>query len=46
MFNYNKYYEEKNEIEEEEINDKKILLQIYKKNKEFYRTETYKRFFL
>lgn len=46
MFNYNKYYEEKNEIEEEEMNDKKILLQIYKKNKEFYRTETYKRFFL
>ncbi|MCT7637001.1 hypothetical protein [Aliarcobacter butzleri] len=44
-FNYNLYYEDK-EREQEILEDKEILKQIYKRNKDFFKTETYKRFFL
>lgn len=43
-FNYATYY--KNENEEELLEDKEILKQVYKRNKEFYKSDTYKRFFL
>ena len=43
-FNYATYY--KNENEEELLNEKETLNKLYKKNKEFYKTDTYKRFFL
>lgn len=45
MFNYNLYYENE-EREQELLEDKEILKQVYKKNKEFYKTDTFKRFFL
>ena len=44
-FNYNLYYEDK-EREQEILEDKEILKQIYKRNKDFFKTDTYKRFFL
>ena len=43
-FNYYTYYE--NENEEELLNEKETLKNIYRKNKEFYKSDTYKRFFL
>ena len=45
-FNYLTYYKNENENEYETLTDKEILKQIYKRNKEFYKTNTYKRFFL
>lgn len=47
-FNYLTYYknENENENEIEDLEDKEILKQVYKKNREFYKTDTYKRFFL
>ena len=45
MFNYNLYYENE-EREQEILEDKEILKQIYKRNKDFFKTDTYKRFFL
>lgn len=45
MFNYNTYYQNE-EREQELLEDKEILKQVYKRNKEFYKTDTYKRFFL
>ena len=44
-FNYNLYYE-KEEREQELLEDKEILKQVYKRNKEFFKTDTFKRFFL
>ncbi len=44
-FNYLTYYENE-EREKELLEDKEILKQVYKRNKEFYKTDTYKRFFL
>ena len=44
-FNYNTYYEDK-ERQQEILEDKEILKQIYKRNKDFFKTDTYKRFFL
>ena len=43
-FNYATYY--KNENEEELLNEKETLKNVYRKNKEFYKSDTYKRFFL
>ena len=45
MFNYNLYYEDE-EREQEILEDKEILKQIYKRNKDFFKTDTFKRFFL
>ncbi|MCT7494022.1 MULTISPECIES: hypothetical protein [Aliarcobacter] len=45
-FNYLTYYKNENENEYETLTDKEILKQVYKRNKEFYKTDTYKRFFL
>ncbi|WP_323658565.1 hypothetical protein [Aliarcobacter butzleri] len=45
-FNYLTYYKNENENEYETLTDKEILKQVYKRNKEFYKTNTYKRFFL
>lgn len=45
MFNYNTYYQNE-EREIELLGDKEILKQVYKRNREFYKTDTYKRFFL
>ena len=45
MFNYNTYYQNE-EREIEILEDKEILKQVYKRNREFYKTDTYKRFFL
>lgn len=45
-FNYLTYYKNENENEYETLTDKEIIKQVYKKNKEFYKTNTYKRFFL
>ena len=44
-FNYNLYYENE-EREQEILENKEILRQIYKRNKDFFKTDTYKRFFL
>ena len=44
-FNYNLYYEIE-EREQELLEDKEILKQVYKRNKEFFKTDTFKRFFL
>jgi hypothetical protein len=43
-FNYYTYYE--NENENETYTDKELKKELIKKNKEFYKTNTYKRFFL
>ena len=45
-FNYLTYYKNENENEYETLTDKEIIKQVYKRNKEFYKTNTYKRFFL
>lgn len=45
-FNYYNLYYEDEEKQKELLEDKEILKQIYKKNKDFFKTETYKRFFL
>ncbi len=45
-FNYLTYYKNENENEYETLEDREILKQVYKRNKEFYKTDTYKRFFL
>ena len=45
-FNYYTYYKNENENEYETLTDKEILKQVYKRNKEFYKSDTYKRFFL
>lgn len=45
MFNYNTYYQNE-EREIELLEEREILKQVYKKNKEFYKTDTFKRFFL
>ena len=45
-FNYLTYYKNENENEYETLTDKEIIKQVYKKNKEFYKTDTFKRFFL
>ena len=41
-FNYYTYYENENET----YTDKQLKKEIFKKNKEFYKTDTFKRFFL
>lgn len=43
-FNYYATYY-KNENEEELLNEKETLKNLYKRNKEFYKSDTYKRFF-
>ena len=43
-FNYYTYYENENEYET--YTDKQLKKEIFKKNKEFYKTDTFKRFFL
>ncbi len=43
-FNYNTYYE--NEFENEILTDKELKKEIFNKNRDFYKTDTYKRFFL
>ncbi len=45
-FNYLTYYKNENENEYENSTDKEIFKQVYKRNKDFYKTDTYKRFFL
>ena len=45
-FNYLTYYKNENENEYETLTDKEILKQVYTRNKEFYKTDTYKRFCL
>lgn len=45
-FNYYTYYENENENENEIYTDTQLKKELIKKNKEFYKTNTYKRFFL
>ena len=40
------YYYNDNDNEYETYTDKKMKKQIFEKNQEFYKTDTYKRFFL
>lgn len=45
-FNYYTYYTNENEENLETYTDKELKKEIFKKNKEFYKTDTFKRFFL
>jgi len=45
-FNYYTYYKNENEENLETYTDKELKKELINKNKEFYKTDTYKRFFL
>ena len=45
-FNYYTYYKNENEENLEVYTDKELKKELIKKNKEFYKTNTYKKFFL
>lgn len=45
-FNYATYYKNENEEDLEVYTDKELKKELIKKNKEFYKTNTYKKFFL
>ena len=45
-FNYATYYKNENEEDLETYTDKELKKELIKKNKDFYKTNTYKRFFL
>ena len=45
-FNYYTYYKNENEEDLKDYTDTELKKEIFKKNKEFYKTDIFKRFFL